>query len=207
MSRIILATKNRSKYISISRLLASLPQKNSLKIDIQPLDSNIQSPIETGKSSDENCQIKAQYYEKIVSGAFIVIDDEIDFSSLLGNLAYHEFHSLGTKTDKTSKEITAQILQLATEGKSYPLSIIRYFGCINNGKKTFFNNVFNCYLKINNEDKAALLNDNLPDNPLNNFLYTMDNKRLLNISDRTDIVYSETTRSKLIEFISSLANI
>lgn len=195
MVMIILATKNKAKYKSVERLVKFVAKTDGLEVEIKQVTGNIPSPIENGRSALENCQIKMLHYQKFLTDSFISLDDEIDTPRLL------------SKTDKTPAEILAYLDSVITNRTKYPITITRYFGCVNKGRQTFFRNSFHGFLMpLQRAEYQKILKGKIIDNPLNYFIYTEGGRRLLDMAnERIKTVYAAATRKKLGEFISSLS--
>lgn len=207
MVRIILATENKAKYKSVEGLVNFVAKTDSVEVEIKQVAGNIPSPIENGRSALENCQIKTIHYQKFLTDAFISPDDEINAPGLLSNLPGHEFHKFGGKADKTPAEILAYLYSVITNGNKYPITITRYFGCVNRGGQTFFRNSFHGFLMpLQKPEYQKILKGKIIGNPLNYFIYTEGGKKLLDMADeKVEAVYTAATKKELGLFISGLS--
>lgn len=202
-----MATKNKAKYKSVEGLVKFVAKTDGLEVKIKQVAGNIPSPLENGWSALENCQIKMLHYQKFLTESFISLDDEIDAPGLLNNLPSHEFHKFGGKADKPPAEILAYLNGVIAEGARYPITIRRYFGCVNKDRQTLFHNSFHGFLMpLQKPEYQKILKGKIIDNPLNYFIYTEGDKKLLDMADeRIKTVYAAATRKKLGVFISSLS--
>jgi len=206
MIRVILATKNKAKYASVARVVKFVAQKNGNRVQLNQVAPQVSAPVENGQSAAENCRIKTQYYQSYIQEPFIVCDDAIYAPRLLNDFPDYDFHRFGGRSDSTPTEIFTRLQQLMTTGSRYPVTIYRYFGCVNQGRKTYFHNTFHGLLMpVAVYIFRRLLRQKITDNPLNYFIHTRDAKRLSGLnSESVTMIYSSALRTKLQKFISSL---
>jgi len=202
-----LATENKAKYKSVERLVKFVAKTAGVEVEIKQVAGDIPAPIENGRSAPENCQIKALHYQKFLTDAFISCDDAVNISGLLSILPNHKFHKFGGKTDRTPAEILAYLHTIITNGSKFPITITRYFDCVNKDRQTFFHNFFHGFLMpLPEAEYQKIRKDKIIANPLNYFIYTKGGKRLLDMADeRIKTIYAAATRKKISLFISSLS--
>lgn len=199
--KLTIGTQNDAKYQSIVNLVRTVLDKRV--ISYQKTGKEVIPPNETGKTSKENCKIKAKYYRKYISSPFIVADDAIYLPKSLADISPHLFHGMGKKDDLPLQVLFQELYERISNPEGYPLTIKRYFGCIYENSELYFTNIFKGKLFPMDSNKyLALLDSEISQNPLNYFLCTTTGELLS--SDTA--IYSNNTRKMISKFINSLEN-
>lgn len=205
--KLIIATKNKSKYLSVKSLVLDvLVNKN---IDVAQIKTDIPSAEETGNTSRENCLIKIKHYQKYLNDPFIVIDDKIKFFGSKDTLSFeHNFHELGSGSDKSPKEIFKYMQDYLQKNKNTRMIRIRYFGLVNGKTKQIFISRLRAILTpLSNASFEKVLSKKILDNPLNYFSIPNGYKKRLsvyNTKKRIEIAYDKGIREKIKQFLAKL---
>lgn len=205
--KLIIATKNKSKYLSVKSLVLDvLGNKN---IDVTQIKTDIPSAEETGNTSRENCLIKIKHYKKYLGDPFIVIDDKVKFFGLKDMLSFeHNFHELGSGSDKSPKEIFEYMQNYLQKNKNIKILRTRYFGLVNGKtKQIFVSKLKSNLMTLSNTEFEKILSRNVLDNPLNYFSIPNGYKKRLsvyNTKKRIEIAYDKGIREKINKFLVKL---
>jgi hypothetical protein len=205
--KLIIATKNKSKYTSVKSLVLSV--LNNKHIDITQIASNIPSVKETGKSSRENCLIKINHYKKYIDSPFIVIDDKVEFFGAKYILNFnHKFHELGSGSDKNPIDIFKFMQDYLQKNKNIKMVRTRYFGLVNEKSKQILTSKIRAKLTpLDNKSYKKILSQKMLDNPLNYFSIPNGYKNRLsvyNTKKRIGIVYNKSVQEKFRQFLIKL---
>ena len=205
--KLIIATKNKSKFISVKSLV--LDELGNKNIDVTQIKTDIPSAEETGKTSRENCLIKINHYKKFLDDPFIVIDDKVKFFGSKDILNFdHNFHELGGSSDKSPKEIFKYMQNYLQKNKNIKMIRTRYFGLVNGKiKQIFISTLRSKLMPLSNGKFKNILSRNVLDNPLNYFSIPNGYKNRLsvyNTKKRVEIAYDKGVREKINKFLVKL---
>jgi hypothetical protein len=120
----------------------------------------------------------------------------------------HQLHTLGGVHERSQYEVFCYLNQNISRDQTYPVKIIRCFGCASNATSLFCKNTFAGYLRPLSASAAAKITpDTVIPNPLNYFVVAPDGQRLLDFPEpRTNLIYSRPTQIKIKKFITSFTN-
>lgn len=209
MIKIVVATNNHSKYLSIKNLISRTSFCD--RINIVHLPSNIKSPNESEKTSLKNALIKANYFDKLLKTPFIVIDDSITLSPKIGLNYGYKFHRLGKDSNISNKKIFVYLQNELQNKHPIKLKRIRNIIFVFNGKYQKAQNSFRCILEpLEKSTFNRLKNMKLSDNPLNYFSVVPHSTHVrlweLTSEKRNKLIYTTVCVNKINSIIKKYLN-
>jgi|GEM_PF-5370786 len=199
--RVIIATKNQSKFDSTKKLL--LLTDPSLQIN--QVSKTILAPIENNNSSIENSKLKLEYYGMYIHDPLIVCDDEILLIKDGVQLGFGTlFKRLGGKNEKNPVEIFSFLQKYIKDNPGLILTRKRYFSLKYLDKVDYIIDEYVSPLKTLTHDvyEHILKTKNKLSNPLNYYIIAnQNNERLYQINLNSRNTYTNDTKKKLKEVI------
>lgn len=204
--KLVIATKNRSKYQSVKSLIALTA--GDLRINISQIDSKVPSAVENGRSSYKNVLIKAKHYSNYLRSPYVVIDDDIKLLNAMGNVFVHKLQVTGNISTPSAKELFYLMQKMLKENKPMTMVRTRYFIFVNQGKYHRMSSRFQSSLvPLGQEEFDKLRSDKIEENTLNYFSSLPDiPEKLYELTsqERSLRVYSNQIRNRIRSNLGSI---